>query len=598
MATPAFASLHHTPGEAYASSSNGCLFVGRRTPGDCMDDDDELLDDADDEIFRSTFMQPSVTLFASVDHQYNDSSMDVSPEFVPGAVTASTCHREVTNTQLVPKIEFSSIAEDYPLPVTSSASLASYRPDNTANYRSCSFEAAAGAQISNSQQGGDVSIRGRITPVMMPVQEEAETNAMTVPNRSSLLQSDPDNDRKSPFADTVLQLPKLYQYVATKTEEDDMEQLRWEIQESVFHRYFALQQREPQWGAVEERDARIFFHPGKRRAAIMIEKKFHDSTYQEGIADGDASWYKARRAQFAEVYREFCRDETKHKQEIMLTRLEKNSTFSKFPILGNRFLLVRLLGKGGNGEVWNVIDYADNKRSCALKLSTSVKHAQQEHLTHSKLNHPKIVDVGDTAYLIEYRQQCYTAFTVDSVETDLQQLIEMHGHFDEESALNILFQLLTSLSYLHNERKIAHYDLKPSNILVTKDVCVKLTDFDLARDVHEPISSSSVGTLRYLPPECYRPNFGDCQGTAEKADIWMVGIVFCLMLWGKHPICGEKSTIDEAKASIARYNGQLTYSQPVPDRSRWIIQGCLHPDPRCRPSASQLLQALQTIQHS
>lgn len=60
-----------------------------------------------------------------------------------------------------------------------------------------------------------------------------------------------------------------------------------------------------------------------------------------------------------------------------------DSTFSKFPILGNRFLLVRLLGKGGNGEVWNVIDYADNKRSCALKLSTSVKHAQQEHLTHS-----------------------------------------------------------------------------------------------------------------------------------------------------------------------------------------------------------------------
>lgn len=42
-----------------------------------------------------------------------------------------------------------------------------------------------------------------------------------------------------------------------------------------------------------------------------------------------------------------------------------------------------------------------------------------------KLNHPNIVKVGDTAYLIEYRQQCYTAFTVDSVETDLQQLIEV-----------------------------------------------------------------------------------------------------------------------------------------------------------------------------
>lgn len=42
-----------------------------------------------------------------------------------------------------------------------------------------------------------------------------------------------------------------------------------------------------------------------------------------------------------------------------------------------------------------------------------------------RLNHPNIVNVGTTAYLIEYRQQYYTAFTVDSVETDLQQLIEV-----------------------------------------------------------------------------------------------------------------------------------------------------------------------------
>lgn len=141
--------------------------------------------------------------------------------------------------------------------------------------------------------------------------------------------------------------------------------------------------------------------------------------------------------------------------------------------------------------------------------------------------------------------------------------------------------------------EIAHYDIKPSNILITDDECVKLTDFDLARDVHEPISSSSVGTLRYLPPECYRPNFGNCGGTAEKADIWMVGIVYCLMLWGKHPICHDKSSHDDAKESLAQYTGQLAYSRPVSNLSQWIIRGCLHPDPRCRPTALQLLQALE-----
>jgi serine/threonine protein kinase len=142
--------------------------------------------------------------------------------------------------------------------------------------------------------------------------------------------------------------------------------------------------------------------------------------------------------------------------------------------------------------------------------------------------------------------------------------------------------------------KIAHYDLKPTNILVGHDQCVKLTDFDLARNVHEPISSSVVGTLRYLPPECFRPNFGDCQGTAEKADIWMVGVVYCVMLWGKHPIISDKASHEEARSTLARYNGTLSYQRPVTDLSRWIIQGCMHPDPRCRPTAFQLLQALES----
>ncbi|RLN72686.1 hypothetical protein BBJ28_00022517, partial [Nothophytophthora sp. Chile5] len=69
---------------------------------------------------------------------------------------------------------------------------------------------------------------------------------------------------------------------------------------------------------------------------------------------------------------------------------------------------------------------------------------------------------------------------------------------------------------------IAHYDLKPSNILIDQDGCVKLTDFDLTRSAKEPTSNSTVGTLRYLPPECFRPSQGDCEATAEKADMWMV----------------------------------------------------------------------------
>ncbi|CAI5724513.1 unnamed protein product [Peronospora destructor] len=387
----------------------------------------------------------------------------------------------------------------------------------------------------------------------------------------------------------------VYRHQATDMEEIEMEQLRWKIQEQVFQRYFQQEQKYEEWGKLDEQDTRVCFVPGERRANILAEKKFHDNAVRDAMGKGNATWVKERRARFEDEIRQFYREETRHKQELMLTRLEKVSPFSKFPILGNRFLLLRLRGKGGNGEVWDVVDYANNKLMCALKLSTSIRHAQREHNTHSKLNHPNIVQVGEVPFLIRYEQQQYTAFTVASVQSDLQQLIEMYEYLDDDSAYKVLSQLLSSLKYLHEEMGVAHYDLKPSNILIDRDGCVKLTDFDLTRLAKAATSSSRVGTLRYLPPECFRPTRVDCEATAEKADMWMVGIVYCMMVTGKHPICPNKSTQAEVESVMRKYTGEVRYARPVCDLTRWILQGCLHPDPRCRPTAAQLLVALQDV---
>ncbi|GLE00191.1 hypothetical protein PINS_up008918 [Pythium insidiosum] len=495
----------------------------------------------------------------------------------------------------VPNIEFSSIAEDYPLSRTGTSNLLQLQSSSNMSLAPIDQHSTAATSAGSIGFVPFVSTAERATPPLGTILEVTQPDEQTILNRSATIRKESgDENRHSPFGPIVMQETQPYQYNATKSEVDEMEQMKWNLQEQVFQRYFDLKQKEPQWGSLEVRESRIFFHPGKRREAIMTEKKFHDQTYREGITGGDAAWYRNRRAQFDELLRDFTRDETKHKQELMLAHLEKNSPFSKFPILANRFLMMRLLGKGGNGEVWDIIDFADQKRRWALKLSVSHKHARREHYTHSRLRHPNIVGVGDAAYTIEYRQQLYTGFTVESVDTDLQQLIEMFEYFDEGSALKVLYQLLNALTYLHDEMKIAHYDIKPTNILIGRDESVKLTDFDLARNVHEPITSSVVGTLRYLPPECFRPNFGDCQGTAEKADIWMVGVVFCVMLWGKHPIVADKATHDQARAMIGRFTGAIHYPHPISELSRWIIQGCLHQDPRCRPSAFQLLQALQS----
>lgn len=237
MATPAFAaaaaSSASSPSPAYGSSDAACPFVARGA-SPMLDDDDELLDDAEGDVFRSTpLLQPCGTTFAPR-HQrdyYADRHDNgaATPEFVANPVTASTWHREAA-TQIGRKVEFSSIAEDFPLAATSKACVAVV-PIRPISYRPCGVEAAAAAaaattasaQISHHQRAGDYSISGRITPVMNPIQDATQPEEMTLVYRTNSLERDSDDDRKSPFGDTVLQPPKLYQYRATKTEIDDME---------------------------------------------------------------------------------------------------------------------------------------------------------------------------------------------------------------------------------------------------------------------------------------------------------------------------------------------------------------------------------------
>ena len=93
-----------------------------------------------------------------------------------------------------------------------------------------------------------------------------------------------------------------------------------------------------------------------------------------------------------------------------------------------------------------------------------------------------------------------------------------------------MFQLLQALNYLH-KNSIMHRDLKTSNILVSNDHVIKLTDFGLARKLKfgDDINyTNNVMTLWYRPPELL---LGECH-YATKADIWSAGCIFGELLTG------------------------------------------------------------------
>lgn len=245
MATPTFAVRRHAAASppsshngttaidvdvdvAYESTSDVSPFVigsaARTSP--MLDDDDELLDDAEHNVCRSA-SQFGVVFTPVRDSDYY--AGDATPEFVANPVTASTWHREPPVGR---KVAFSSIAEDFPLAATSKAAVVV--PIRPTSYRPCGVEAAVGVATpraptatespTTGARAGGYSISGRVTPVMNVGQgETTEPEVMTLLCGSKSRERDSDDDRKSPFGDTVLQSPKVYQYRATKTEIDDME---------------------------------------------------------------------------------------------------------------------------------------------------------------------------------------------------------------------------------------------------------------------------------------------------------------------------------------------------------------------------------------
>ncbi|KAJ0401638.1 hypothetical protein ATCC90586_008948 [Pythium insidiosum] len=264
-----------------------CPFVSRG----CAFDED-LMGDAQNAVFRSTPVAPITFTSSSECMSISDS------EFCSGY---GSSRENPSPSQLVRKVNFSSIAEEFPLSTTGRSNLLQFQPSDM-SLAPIYQHATAATSIGSAGFVPFVSTAERATPPLGTILEVTQPDEQTILNRSATIRKESgDENRHSPFGPIVLQETQPYQYNATKSEMDEMEvrlttfmskktrvnvasapqQMKWNLQEQVFQRYFDLKQKEPHWGSLEVRESRIFFHPGKRREAIMTEKKFHDQTYRE-----------------------------------------------------------------------------------------------------------------------------------------------------------------------------------------------------------------------------------------------------------------------------------------------------------------------------
>lgn len=212
-------------------------------------------------------------------------------------------------------------------------------------------------------------------------------------------------------------------------------------------------------------------------------------------------------------------------------------------ILQDRYRIAEQLGGGGMGDVYLAYDMRLADKRCAIKQLTSnpdlspeeraedAELFRREAATLAHLNHPNLPDVSD---YFEREDSFYLVMEYVEGETLSHRLDDAPEGLPIEEILDWAFQLCDVLDYLHSQDPpVIFRDLKPANIMITKDERIKLIDFGIVRlfDPTKGTDTLKMGTAGYAPPEQYA---GQGQ-TTPRSDIYAFGVTLHELLTGDDP---------------------------------------------------------------
>jgi len=249
--------------------------------------------------------------------------------------------------------------------------------------------------------------------------------------------------------------------------------------------------------------------------------------------------------------------------------------------LGDRYEILEKIGSGGMAEVFKGKDHKLN-RFVAIKVLKSdyrsdevfIKKFLSEAQAAAGLMHPNVVNVYDVG---QDRGLYYMVMELVEGIT-LKDYIEKKGKISAKETVSISIQMVTGLQAAHNHH-IIHRDIKPQNIIISKDGKVKVTDFGIARATTstQTISTSVMGSVHYTSPEQARGGVVD-----EKSDIYSIGITMYEMVTGHVPFDGD-STVTVALKHLQEQI--VSPSEEVPDipySLECIIMKCTQKNPQLR----------------
>ncbi|XP_068440577.1 mitogen-activated protein kinase kinase kinase 10 [Clinocottus analis] len=268
----------------------------------------------------------------------------------------------------------------------------------------------------------------------------------------------------------------------------------------------------------------------------------------------------------------------------------------------SELILDEVIGAGGFGKVYKGVWGREEVAVKAARqdpdedISATLESVRQEARLFWMLRHPNIISLRgvclrepNLCLVMEYARGGALNRALAGKKVSPRVLV------------NWAVQIATGMDYLHNQAfvPIIHRDLKSSNILILEPVepddrggrTLKITDFGLAREWHQTTKMSAAGTYAWMAPEVIKLSL-----FSKSSDVWSFGVLLWELLTGEVPY----REIDALAVAYGVAMNKLTLPIPstCPEPFAQLLGECWSPNPRSRPSFSNILRRLLAIEQS
>jgi serine/threonine-protein kinase len=278
---------------------------------------------------------------------------------------------------------------------------------------------------------------------------------------------------------------------------------------------------------------------------------------------------------------------------------DAHGVLEKGMILGDRFVVEGAIGEGGMGAVYAGLDRTTGQR-VAIKVVQASSSQELDALhrflreasSAALVTHPAVVrmlhvDVSDDGMLFQVQE------LVDGVT--LQQRVRMGQRWEAGAVARVGSVLCEALAAAH-ARGVVHRDVKPGNVMLTKDPPgLKLLDFGIAKLYEHALEGDAgtrtgaiLGTPAFMAPE-------QIDGTSEvvdRSDVYAVGVILFLLLTGKYPFGDATPRRMLLNHVLLRPPDVRELEASVPADLAEIVGRCLLKEPPERPEAAEIARAL------